>query len=224
MTDFASQFAYVESRVREELEWVDGLDDSSIAVHELAPGLVALRGRVPSSSERAEAVRAAYRVRGVTTLLDELSTDGDPPLDRVEGERIARAVHALVGAASMPETEVRGHVHGDLVVLTGEVARDSERARLQTAVERIPGVRRADNRVCLVRRPSAADTGERIRNALVRLAILDAAHIRVSAVGTRVTLTGAVPTWDERHQAEVTAWSSPHVTDVDNQIVVVPRE
>lgn len=38
--------------------------------------------------------------------------------------------------------------------------------------------------------------------------------------GTKVTLTGTVKSWAEKHQAGHAAWSSPHVTEVDNLITV----
>lgn len=33
-----------------------------------------------------------------------------------------------------------------------------------------------------------------------------------------------VRSWDEKHQAELIAWKSPHVTEVHNHLAVTPRE
>ena len=37
-----------------------------------------------------------------------------------------------------------------------------------------------------------------------------------------VMLTGTVRSWAEKNQAVEAAWASPHVTEVDNRIVVRP--
>jgi osmotically-inducible protein OsmY len=62
---------------------------------------------------------------------------------------------------------------------------------------------------------------ERIRGAIRRSALLDAASIEVTMEGTEAVLTGTVRSFAERRQAEKAAWASPHVTDVRNDIVVV---
>lgn len=59
-----------------------------------------------------------------------------------------------------------------------------------------------------------------VRNAFTRNAQLDAQGIHVEVDGNRVILRGTVKTWAERRQAASTAWSSPHVSDVDNRISV----
>ena len=45
-------------------------------------------------------------------------------------------------------------------------------------------------------------------------------HIAVVVTGTKAILTGHVRSWAEREQAGLAAWSSPHVTDVVNRLVV----
>ena len=49
---------------------------------------------------------------------------------------------------------------------------------------------------------------------------MDAKSITVDAEGTQVILRGQVSSNAEKKQAELAAWSSPHVTEVDNQITV----
>jgi osmotically-inducible protein OsmY len=77
-------------------------------------------------------------------------------------------------------------------------------------------------RITLARRPSVADAAERIRGAIRRDALLDAATIQGVINGTEARLTGTVRSFAARRQAEKAAWASPHVTDVRNGIVVVP--
>ncbi len=53
-----------------------------------------------------------------------------------------------------------------------------------------------------------------------RNAALDADRIGVAVAGTTVTLTGTARSWAERRQAEIAAWRSPHVTAVEDHVVV----
>jgi hypothetical protein len=39
---------------------------------------------------------------------------------------------------------------------------------------------------------------------------------------SKITLSGAVRSWLERHEAERLAWSVPGVTRIENRIVIIP--
>jgi hypothetical protein len=64
------------------------------------------------------------------------------------------------------------------------------------------------------------DVKAKIEAALKRNAILDAQHIKVQAVGGKVTLTGTVSSWAESGEAEDAAWGAPGVTEVKNLITI----
>lgn len=49
---------------------------------------------------------------------------------------------------------------------------------------------------------------------------MDAQHVKVAVTDSEVSLTGAVSSWAERHQAENAAWSTPGVTHVDNRLTI----
>jgi len=63
---------------------------------------------------------------------------------------------------------------------------------------------------------------EAIEQALKRHAELDAQHIQVETIGSKVILKGMVHSWFEREEAERVAWGAPGVTQVENQLTVVP--
>jgi osmotically-inducible protein OsmY len=157
-------------------------------------------------------------VRGVRAVDDdiEVSTSVWDHSD----EDVASAVeHALAWSAEVP-AGVHAAVKKGVVILTGEVQWNHERRAAEKLTERIEGVNDVDNRIALIRRPSGPDTRERIQHALVRNAIVDASHIEVEVDGTKIILRGTVRTWLEKSQAARTAWASPHVTEVDNRIIV----
>ena len=59
-----------------------------------------------------------------------------------------------------------------------------------------------------------------VKGVILRNAVVDAKSIKIDAEGTRVILCGLVSSHAERKQAELAAWSSPHVTEVNNQITI----
>ena len=59
-----------------------------------------------------------------------------------------------------------------------------------------------------------------IEAALKRNAGIDADRVIVTVHGNKVTLTGNVKAWSERHIAEQAAWSTPGVTHVDDRLTI----
>jgi osmotically-inducible protein OsmY len=208
----------IQTAILAELAWIPELPPGSGVRVDVDNGAVTLHGRVDRNVDRIAARRAASRVRGVRTVVDDLEV-AHSVWDHSEAE-VAEAVrHALRWASDVP-AGIESASKDGVVVLTGEVRFDHERRAAQRAVERIQGVEGVDNRIELLRRPSAADASERIQHALVRNAIVDARGIHVQAEGTTIILKGRVRTWLEKVQASRTAWASPHVTEVDNRLIV----
>ncbi|WP_426625242.1 BON domain-containing protein [Leifsonia sp. McL0607] len=212
----------VRQAVESELAWTPDIVAPTIGVG-VDAGVVTLTGEVGTLHERIAAVEAAQRVAGVRTVADELRLpdSGDEP----HGRSLATAVDGILAwTAGVPSDGIHADVQGHHVVLTGEVEWDAQRVAAKRAVERISGVHSVESRIELTRRPHADDVAEEIRNALVRNAILDARHIVVSVDGEEITLTGAVSSWIEHQQAVRTAWASPHVRQVHDQLRVEPKE
>lgn len=218
MTSPADTDLDVQTLVREELEWTPDVDAAEIGVS-VKNGAVTLSGEVDSYAERLAAKRAALRVRGVRAIIDHLTVHPRAVWPVTETDIAKEVERALKGAANVPET-VKAEVSGHTVTLTGEADWNYQRHAAKRAVQYLRGVGGVNNMITLKARPSAADTHERIADALTRNAQVDAEGIVVTVDEGKVTLTGHVRSWAERRQAANAAWSSPHVTEVDNQIVV----
>jgi osmotically-inducible protein OsmY len=208
----------VRADVEDELAWTPGIDAASIGVA-VENGIVTLTGQVGSHTERMQAGKAALRVTGVCGLAEELDIRG--PSRRTDAD-IASAVRAALDAdASVPSDTVDVQVRDRIVTLTGSAHwYFFQKVAAVRDAERVGDVQFLLDRLELTPRPSAPDTEERIRQAFVRNAELDADRIAATVHGTTVTLTGRARTWAERRQAEIAAWRSPHVLDVDDQVVV----
>lgn len=208
----------VKAAVAAELEWTPEVDAVGIGVG-VDDGVVVLSGEVQKYSERTAAKRAALRVRGVTAVVNEIRVHPDSRLSVSDSDIAKEVEHALWAAADVPDT-VQAEIVGHDVNLIGLAAWDYQRRAAERVVQHLRGVNSVNNAIALTPRVPAPNTEERIKEAIVRNALLDAKSIDVSAVGDRVTLSGTVRSWAQRRQADLAAWSSPHVTEVYNHIIV----
>jgi osmotically-inducible protein OsmY len=210
---------HIQQDVEDELNWTPSVDSAAIGVS-VIDGIVTLSGEVKTFSERLAAKKAALRVRGVDTVADEIKVAVVAASEHSDTE-IARSVkHVLEWNADVPRDAVTTEVRDGWVTLTGTVDWDYQREAATRAVAAITGVRFVDNQLTLTRRVSATDAAERIKNAFVRNAQVDAKAITITISGTTATLTGTVRSWNEKSQAATSAWASPHVTAVHNNLKV----
>lgn len=213
MTDQATRAA-----VQEELEWTPDVDAAGIGVA-VEDGTVSLSGEVDSYAEQLAAKRAALRVRGVRAIVDNLEVHPRSAWPVTETDIAKEVERALRRASEVPDG-VKAEIKNRIVTLRGTVDWEYQRLAANRAVQHLRGVKSVINLIGLAARPSRSDTAERVTQALVRNAQLDAKAIDVKVVGTTVTLTGNVRSWAERQQAEHAAWASPHVSHVENRLVV----
>ncbi|GGC89129.1 ornithine aminotransferase [Tersicoccus solisilvae] len=209
----------VQTAVQEEFEWTPEIADAASIGVAVEDGAVMLSGEVRTFAEWSAVKRAALRVRGVVTIVDDITIHPSGPWAESEPDIAKQIRRALRGSAMVPET-VKAEIHGHDVVLLGEVDWDYQRQAAKRAIRDLRGVKSVTSMITLSDRPSSEDAEERIRNAITRNALLDAHHINVEMDGTRAVLHGTVRSWAEKRQAEQAAWASPHVTEVDNCIMV----
>ena len=207
--------------VLDELDWTPTIRaaDFGVAVDH---GAVTLTGEVDSVAQRLAAERAALRVHGVTAVSDEIEVRPVGAALQHDGALASDVARALRDDAEIPARLISIVVRAGVVILTGTVDTHAQRDAARRAVERLRGVRELDSRIELTRRPSEADAQERIRAAIRRNALLDANRVTVALDGTTAVLEGRVRSFAERKQAEAAAWASPHVTHVENRIIVTP--
>jgi osmotically-inducible protein OsmY len=208
----------IQAAVEAELEWTPDVDAAGIGVA-VDDSVVSLSGEVDDYAARSAAKRAALRLHDVTAVVNDLDIHPKTVLSVSNVDIGKEVTHALKSATNVPDT-VKAEIDAHSVTLTGQVDWDFERRAAKRALRYLRGVHSVENRITLTPRASAVDTGEGIRRAILRNAQLDAKAIKVSAAGDIVTLSGTVRSWAERRQAELAAWSSPHVSEVYNHIIV----
>jgi osmotically-inducible protein OsmY len=204
--------------VMDELEFEPSIDACDIGV--LAEnGVITLNGHVPLYAQKLAAERAAWRVRGVRAVVEDIDVryNGMAPND----EQIAkRAADLLRWDGTIPD-QVHVTVSHGWVTLSGEVDWQFQRRNAELDLRSMTGVLGISNDITLKPVPQVAAVKGRIEDALKRNAELEAKQIRVDiSEGGAVTLTGFVDNWSERKAVERAAWSAPGVKAVRDQLSI----
>ena len=192
-------------------------DHVGVTVNE---GVVSLTGHVGSFGEKHAAVVAAGRIKGVKAVVADLKVDvsGD---HRRDDDIASAAVRAISWQAADPDCAIRVDVEDGSIVLTGHVARQSQREDAEGDLRRLQGVVDLDNQLTIKPQVSASDVADAITHAMNRSWMFDPNHIAVNATEGNVRLSGTVHTLHDKYIAGATAWSAPGVTEVQNDIGVV---
>ena len=209
----------LQSDVIAELSWEPSINAEDIGV-EVKDGIVTLAGHIGTYAEKVGAERAAMRVSGVKALAVEMDVKlaGSSKRNDVD---IARSVdNVLQWTTYLPKDTVKIKVESGFVTLPGEVAWAFQREAAISAVRFLMGVKGVNDQLVIKPQLSAPVVKADIEAALKRRARKDANEISVSVHGTDVTLSGKVHSWSERELATNTAWASPGVKRVVDNITL----
>lgn len=145
----------IRSAVQTEIASISEVESPRIGVG-VHHSVVTLSGEVDEYSTVFAAKRAARRVKGVTTIVNDLTVHSASDEPVTEADIAQGVAHALGWAINVPEgvqVEIRGHV----VVLSGQVEWNVQRMAAERAVQHLPGVHSVDNRLVLAHRTAEAE-------------------------------------------------------------------
>jgi len=209
----------LQSDVIAELSWEPSINSEDIGV-EVRDGVVTLAGHVASYAEKIGAERATMRVAGVRALAVEMDVKLAGSNTRSDADIAHSVDNVLQWTTYLPKDAVKIKVEGGLVTLSGEVAWEFQREAALNAVRYLLGVKGVNDQLAIKPKLSAPLVKADIEAALKRRAQKDANEISVSVHGSGVTLSGKVHSWSERELATHTAWGSPGVRNVVDNITL----
>ena len=210
----------LKQEVLAELAWDPSVTATDLGVT-AKDGIVTLTGYVGSFAQKHAAEAASRRVKGVKAIAGEIAVD--LPFDhRRTDEDIAAAVVNRLDwdAAILPDTVI-AQVQDGWVSLNGAVDWNFQKDAAELDVRSLLGVVGLSNQITIKPRANARDVAKGIEGALGRSWFFDPKRVGVDVEGARVRLTGSVHTEHERRLAAVTAWGSPGVAIVENDLAIV---
>lgn len=211
----------IRSDVLRELKFDARVQSNEIGVA-VKDGIVTLTGYVDSFVKKWAAEEAAHRVLGVNAVANDIEVRLAGMSERTDADIAAAVTRALEWDAWVDVDKFEVTVSKGWVTLKGEVEWGFQRADAERAARRITGVRGVSNLITVRPRqkPSPDEMKQKIEDALVRSAEMDAKRIAVDVAGDKVILSGTVRSWAEKMEAERAAWSGPGVASVENRISV----
>jgi osmotically-inducible protein OsmY len=210
----------IQQDVIAELGWEASVNAAHIGV-EVSDGIVTLAGHVGSYTEKLNAERATQRVAGVKALAVEMDVKiAGTNAKRTDADIAQSVENVLQWATYSPSDTVNVKVESGWITLSGDVQWDYQRQTAADAIRHLSGVTGVSNQINV--KPSVSSTLVKsdIEAALKRRARSDAQKISVQVQGADVTLTGSVHSWSERELARDSAWSSPGVRNVVDNMTV----
>ena len=209
----------IQRDILEELKWDTRVRPNEIGVA-VKDGVVTLTGWVDSYLTKTAAEEAAHRVRGVKAVVNDIEVRLPSSAERTDEDLAKAALNALQWQAGVPADKIDVTVSHGWVTLKGEVEYGYQKREAERAVERLSGVRGVINLIRVKPGLSPTDLKQKIEQALVRNAELDASRITVEVQGSKVILHGTVRSYAEKKAAEEAAWAAPGVSEVENHITI----
>lgn len=207
----------IQQDVLEELSWDPHVTVSDIGAS-VKDGVVTLTGTVENFLIRLAAQNAAFRVKGVHAVANDIEVRLHMASERTDSDLALAALDALKHDAAIPTEKLDVAVSHGYVTLKGEVEWPFQREAAERVVHRLPGIKGVTNWVTIASHATPGDIKQKIEKALVRNAETDSHKITVEVHGHTATLKGTVRSYAEKAAAERTALSAPGITAVTNKI------
>ena len=202
-----------------ELQWEPSVQAAQIGV-EVNKGVVTLAGHVDSFSQKWHAERAAQRVAGVRALVVGLEVRLTGLSERTDADIAQAAQNVLQWTSLVPADAIKVMVEHGWVTLTGDVDWQFQRQAATDGVRHLMGVTGVSNQIKIKAARVVSSVKSDIEAALQRSSIADASNIDVALDGSVVTLSGTIQRWDERDTAIYSAWGTPGVYNVIDEMTL----
>lgn len=210
--------AELQTDVQNAIKWEPLLHAAEIGVT-AKDGVVSLTGEVDSYAKKMEAERAAKKVIGVKSLIEQIEVKYPSKWSKTDSEIVDEVVQALKDSWTVPNKKVTVKVENGWVTLEGELPWNYQREDAKSAVHYLSGVKGVTNNIKIKSESHDAIEKRDVENAL-RWSSIDDSDINVAVSGTTVTLSGTANSWYEKDEAERIAWKTSGIWHVKNELEV----
>ncbi len=209
----------LQKDVQEALKWEPLLHAAEIGVT-AKDGIITLSGTVDSYAKKLEAENAARSVAGVKAVVEAIHIKYDDLGAKSDSDIAVEVVNALKWSWQVPADKVKVEVEDGWVKLEGEVKWHYQKDAAKTAIKTLIGVQGITNNITI-----KSETNDKVEKADIEFALgrnwaINKDNIDVKVLDNNVTLTGVVPSWYQRDEAERIAWNAPGVSRVHNDLVI----
>jgi len=209
----------IQKDVMEELQWQPFLHSSEIGVA-VKNGIVTLSGIVDTYSKKIAAEKAVKKVAGVKAIAEDIQVGVSPIYRKTDAEVAEAILNALKWHSVIQEDKIKIKVEDGIVKLEGEAEWEYQRNIVRKAIENLSGVRYVTNLISVKPKITPNELEQKINNAFLRNATIDAGKINVNVDGNKVVLTGKVRSFAESEDAANVAWAAPGVLNVENKLEI----
>jgi len=209
----------LQKDVMAELAWEPSIHATQIGV-EVKDGVVTLAGDVATYTEKWNAELATQRVAGVKALAIELKVKLIDSGVRTDTDIATSARNVLQWTSAVQSDAVKISVEKGWITLTGQVDWKFQKEAAADAVRFLSGVVGVSDQITIAPSLKAAVVKADIEAAIKRAATEDGKRITVGVSGGDVTLSGTIHSWAERDLATQSAWNSPGVSKVIDNLTL----
>lgn len=210
----------IKNDVLEELEWQPNVDETQIGVV-VENGTVMLTGVLDNYQKKVAAENAVKKVKGVKALVGDIQVKYGTSYQKTDKEIGKAIVKAFEWNTAVPEDKISIEVRDGWITLSGEVEFSYQRDAAKRVAENIIGVKWINNTITIKQAVLPTDVKEKIAKAFKRSADIEADGITVEVNDNIVKLKGKVHSLKEKKAAQKTAYFSPGVFRIENELEVV---
>ncbi|WP_426482988.1 BON domain-containing protein [Chryseobacterium sp. R2ACT005] len=210
--------AKLQRDVQNAIKWEPLLHAAEIGVI-AKDGVISLTGIVDNYAKKAEAENAAKKVAGVKALVENIEVKFPSSLKKADAEIAKEVLDALQSNYSVPDDKIMVKVEDGWVTLEGELPWHYQKEEAASVVKYLTGVKGLINKITIKSELDDVIQKKDIQDALKRSSIYDN-DIKVSVLGTTVTLTGTANSLYQKEEAGRIAWKTPGIWNVKNELEV----
>ncbi|RNA62958.1 BON domain-containing protein [Chryseobacterium nematophagum] len=208
----------LQREVQYAIAWEPLLHAAEIGVT-VKDGVVSLTGVVDSYAKKAEAEKAAKKVAGVKALVEDIEVKFPSSWKKTDAEVATEVLNTFKSNYTIPDNNIKIKVEDGWVTLEGQLPWNYQREAAERAVKYLSGVKGVLNKIKIKSELDDTIQKKDIENALKRSSIYDN-DIKVSVLGTTVTLKGTANSLYQKEEAGRIAWKTPGIWNVKNELEV----